>query len=139
MRYRFLAFCLSGIAVGLGGCHYNQAPAPTETASTPDEPVATGSAVDIEGAKAAIRAEKRVVDVVYQPNDPVQWLIGVNSDGTPQFGYAEYICQIITEHGFSAQGAWVRIVDFRRYMADGDHHAASLGSVDCGTSEHRLP
>lgn len=94
---------------------------------------------DIEGAKAAIKAEKKVIDLVYQPGEAVQWLIGVKDDGTPRHGYAQYICNVLSEHGLSMKGAWVRIVDYRRFMLDGDHHAASLGSVECGSGQHMMP
>ncbi|WP_072379845.1 hypothetical protein [Novosphingobium sp. NDB2Meth1] len=96
-------------------------------------------APDVEGAEAAIRAEKKVIDLVYQPNEPVQWLIGVKDDGSPRFGYAEYICNLLGDHQFPMKGTWVRIVDYRRFMHDGDHHAASLGSVDCGSGQHMVP
>lgn len=145
MRSVFLAFWLSCLALGLSSCGQASAPAPTETteaatvaidpaAAKPSEP-----APDVEGAKAALKAEKQIIDFVYQPNESVQWLIGVKDDGSPRFGYAEYVCTLLQDHGFSMKKTWVRIVDYRRFILDGDHHAASLGSVTCATGQHQIP
>jgi len=145
MRSGFLAFWLSALALGLSGCSKVPAPAPTETteptasAADPQEQETSEPAPDVEGAKAALKAEKRVIDFVYQPDESVQWLIGVKDDGSPRFGYAEYVCNLLHDHGFSMKKAWVRIVDYRRFMLDGDHHAASLGSVICATGQHMMP
>lgn len=145
MQHRILAFWLPCLALALASCGQPSAPAPTETASAAAASVEgvaaspSAPAPDVEGAEAAIRAEKKVIDLVYQPNEPVQWLIGVKGDGSPWFGYAEYICNVLYEHQFPVEGTSVRIVDYRRFMLDGDHHAASLGSVDCATSQHMVP
>lgn len=81
-----------------------------------------------------------MIDFVYDPHAVFQWTIGVKDDGSPRYGYAEYFCILINENELPTTGAKVRIVDYFKYMrTQGDARAASLGSVDCGTSQQMMP
>ena len=91
-------------------------------------------------AEAAIRAEPKVIDLVYDPRAVVQWTVGGRDDGTQRFGYAEYICSTLQNAGALAQGTQVRIVNYASYMAsEGDAQSASLGRVECDGLRHLTP
>lgn len=114
--------------------------APTEIITAPASEIQTSQPTgDIEGAKAAIKAEKAVIDFIHQPDETFQWVIGVKDDGSSRFGYAEYICSILKDHGVPIEQTLVRIVDYQRFVLDGNGRAASLGSVACKTGEHISP
>lgn len=139
MKSGFLAFALSIVSL-LAGC--DRAPM-----SQPEQPdiAATSLAPQIGPAKlkaamAAIRAEPRVIDLVYDPEAVVQWTIAVKDDGSLRFGLAEYFCLRLSELGARQELTHVRIVDYTRFIASqGDARGASLGQVDCGTSRHLSP
>lgn len=101
------------------------------------QPIAQGK---INAAIAEIRAEPKVIDVVYDPTEYVEWTIGVKDDGSPRYGYAEYICLRLLELGALAPRTNVRIVDIRKYMEpNGNGRDASLGQVNCENQEHMFP
>lgn len=101
--------------------------------------VAMAGAPDYQGAENALRKEKKIVDLVHQ-SAIAEWLIGVKDDGSKRYGYAEYVCGILLEHNAIADGHMVRIVDYFKFVnTNGDHRAASLGSVVCSTGEHMFP
>ena len=134
MRAAVLVFWLSGF---LAGCS-DQASQPTPGARA--EAIASTRPVinpaKLEAAKAAIRAEPKVIDFVYDPEAVVQWTIGVKDDGSPRYGFAEYFCTRLGEWGVRTSAARVRIVDIKRYMKpDGNGRNANLGTVDCSSGE----
>lgn len=91
-------------------------------------------------AMTAIRAEPKVIDATHDPKAVIQWTVGVNDDGTPRWGFAEYVCTVLESTGIPRAGQKVRIVDFRKFMSSkGYARGASLGSVDCATMEHTMP
>jgi hypothetical protein len=117
------------------------APAPTTNAAAPSPGRAAQSAAPafdvarIETMKKKLLAEPKIGDVMYRP-DPVQvaWTVAVHSDGTAQRGYAQYVCVLLSEQHLVGQHTDVRVVDIRKVQL-GDFRAASLGHVDCATSE----
>lgn len=119
----------------------NEASAPAD--QTPPVGAASVPAIDpakLEAFNQAVKKEPKVIDFVYDPKAVFQWTIGVRDDGTPRYGYAEYFCILMGEHGLSRQDAKVRIVDYAKFMQPGGNaRDASLGSVDCATGEHALP
>ena len=109
--------------------------APSEIEVTPRAPANSPSVV---AAIAALRAEPKIIDLVYDPEMVVDWTIGVKDDGTPRFGYAEYVCLVLREHGVVDSSTSVRIIDYAKFMMNGgDSHDASLGSVDCSSGQSR--
>ncbi len=143
---------LFGLASCLAAC------SSPEPAPTGDEALATGQfvapvapvapptpvapAVDpaaIEAAKAAIKAEPQVKDMLYQGDEAVQWQIGVLDDGSKRFGYALYICQLLREHKVLTGQTHVRIVDIARVAQGEDFRSASLGHVICETGDVLTP
>ncbi|MEO7188438.1 MAG: hypothetical protein ABIW58_08550 [Sphingomicrobium sp.] len=88
-------------------------------------------------AKAVISAEPRVKDILYDPAATVAWQIGVLGDGSPEYGYADYICQILREKGVDDPDAIVRIVDLAVLARhEGDFRGASLGAIVCRDRSH---
>lgn len=101
---------------------------------------ADGSAVAAEpidpsaaAAMAAIRAEPKVRDLVYEPTGAVEWQVGVVDDGTPRHGFAEYLCIVIREAGAMTERTSVRVVDISAVSKGESFRAASLGRVECST------
>ena len=98
--------------------------APTSAdASRPDEATLA--------AQKAIRAEPKVKDLLYQPGQAVEWQIGVLDDGTSRVGYANYICEVLGQHGALKPTTHVRIVDIAKVSRGENFRAASLGHVAC--------
>lgn len=104
-------------------------------AAAPDRPTPEA----VEKAKAALRAEPKIKDVAYNPDFAVQWHVGVLTDGTPRYGYAGYLCQVLGEHGVVTPRTEVRVVDIARIARGEDFRAASLGRVNCSTGRQSSP
>lgn len=138
---KVFSFALVACVLLCAGCGGSPQIAPSEAPSEAT-PTAT-AAVDPAKAKAfneAIQKEPKVVDFVYDPTAAFQWTIGVHDDGSPRHGYAEYFCGLMHDYGLPTEHAKVRIVDYTKFMQPGGNaHDASLGSVDCATSEHMTP
>jgi hypothetical protein len=99
-------------------------------------PVASGpSPAAIDAAKAALRAEPQIKDLLYDNEAGVQWHVGVLDDGTSRVGYAEYVCMVLREKGALAGRTHVRIVDIAKVTQGGDFRSASLGHVICETGD----
>ncbi len=139
---------LFGLTIALAACS-SPAPAPepgkdelaagqlvAPVAPVLQPPVATAT-VDpaIQAAKAAIKAEPKVKDMLYQGDEAVQWQIGVLDDGSKRFGYALYICQLLREHKVLTGQTHVRIVDIAKVAQGEDFRSASLGHVVCETGD----
>jgi hypothetical protein len=124
-----------GAALALSGC---SAPAPTADATAEVEAKAEAPAptpAAIEAAKAALAAEPKIKDMVYDPTQVVQWNIGVLDDGTPRVGYAQYVCEVIKEKGALAGRTNVRIVDIAKVAQGKSFREANLGHVICETGD----
>lgn len=94
----------------------------------------------VERAKAALQQEATVKDFFYQPEVAIEWLVGVLDDGTPRWGYAQYVCEVLKENGAATDATDVRIIDIVKVANQGQSfREASLGSVNCGTYEHSMP
>lgn len=73
-----------------------------------------------------------MLDFNYRPDNVVQWIVAVEDDGSPRYGYAEYICLLLSEHGARGDETVVRITDIEAQRTYGeDFNSASLGSVRC--------
>ncbi len=114
-------------------------PAPIEEPATIAEtqPELPRPALDpsvVEKATAALVAEPKVVDLVYDPALEVQWNIAVQDDGTRRDGLADYFCMVLGEHGAVVKGTAVRIVDAaRRAELKDAYREYALATVDCTT------
>ena len=102
------------------------AAAPAEPARRRFDPAA------VAAAKASIAAEPKVKDLLYDPIATVQWHVGVLNDGSPRFGYAEYLCTLAREHGAADDNTWLRVVDISKVARGVDFRSASLGTIRCG-------
>lgn len=108
-------------------------PAPIAAQSAPPSRPAIDP-VAIEKAKAALAAEPKIVDLVYDPSLQVQWNIAVEDDGTRRDGLADYFCLVLSEQGAVAKGTAVRIVDAARREELKDAYGEyALATVDCTT------
>lgn len=104
--------------------------------------ITTSSASEISALKA-IKAEPKVKDAVHASSG-VKWQVGVLDDGTPRYGYASYICELLREHGVVNSSTkpsteLVRIVDIVKVTNGQSFRKASLGTVDCVTYKQRMP
>lgn len=113
----------------------HEASAPEQAQST----VASPAPQAVESAKAALRDEPKIKDFTYDPNAAVQWQIGVIDDGTSRVGYANYICELLAEHGVSNDRTQVRIVDIVKVSAGKNFRSASLGHVACADRRVIVP
>jgi hypothetical protein len=112
---------------------------PSLTATISPSPPPT-PATSVEQFNKALHKEPAVIDFVYDPSATVRWTIGVNDNGSPRYGYAEYLCGRMTDFNLPTDGAKVRIVDYRKFMEPGGNgREASLGSVDCKSGERSMP
>jgi hypothetical protein len=88
----------------------------------------------VQRALAALKAEPKIKDVLYQPDAAVRWTVGVLDDGTNRNGYASYICETLKENGIELKGAIVRVVDIAKVAQGGVPGSdTSLGSMKCET------
>jgi hypothetical protein len=90
----------------------------------------------IQKALAALKAEPKIKDVLYQPNTAVRWSVGVFDDGTSRNGYAEYLCMLLKENGVPSKGTVVRVVDIAKIAQGGvPSSETSLGSMNCESGQ----
>jgi len=82
-------------------------------------------------ALAALRSEPKIVDIHFDPAAAVEWNIGVHTDGSRRYGFAEYVCLVLDAKHARDERTDVRIVDIDRVAAGDDFRTASLGTVRC--------
>lgn len=125
---------LAGLRLA-GGDEANQREQPAPIVEAQPEP--SQPALDpivVEKAKAALAAEPKVVDLIYEPTLQVQWNIAVVDDGTRRDGLADYFCLVLSEQGAVVSGTAVRIVDAaRRAELKDAYRDYALATVDCNT------
>lgn len=129
----------------LAACGDAPAPAPAEDTTellTPAEFAAAEQAYQqrqrgpdqksIDAARDAIWREPKVRDFDYRPDNVVQWIVAVEDDGSPRYGYAGYICLLLREHGVDPEDQAVRVVDFAEHHQGEEYlREASLGALRC--------
>jgi hypothetical protein len=123
--------CFILAALALASC--GDAPV-TNVAETeaPVEKAPLYSAATLEQARAALQSEKAIRDFVLDPDNAVILQAAVDDDGTRRYGYAEYLCMVLSEAGVAGDETAVRIVDAAKVEASrGDFRSISLGSVKC--------
>jgi hypothetical protein len=99
----------------------------------------TPSEQAISLVKKAIHAEPTVKDLLYQPGQAVEWQIGVLDNGSSRVGYANYICEVLAQHGALKPATHVRIVDIVRVSRGESFRDASLGHVSCADRQVHTP
>lgn len=132
--------CCTALLLFTAGC--SGAPSDPSAADSGSEAVAQAlepSTQAIQAAESAIRAEQKVKDLLYQPGQAVEWQIGVLDDGTSRVGYANYICDVLGEHGALKPTTHVRIVDIVKVSQGGNFRNASLGHVSCADRQVHTP
>ena len=92
-------------------------------------------AQSIERMKLQLLAEPKIKDLYFDETNAVEWTVGVYDDGTSRFGYAGYVCLVLSQAGLVDKRTDVRVVDFVKASRSGDWRAASLGHADCTTGD----
>lgn len=91
----------------------------------------------ITAVEKALKKEPKIKDLLHDSGLAVQWTVGVITDGTPRFGYASYVCEVIKEGGaMETDGStYVRVVDVVKVANGESPRSASLGQVRCDDYE----
>ncbi|ABD90584.1 hypothetical protein [Mannheimia haemolytica] len=71
--------------------------------------------------------EPKVKDATWTA--PFIFKVGVFDDGTKRDGYAEYVCQVLYDHGFKGKGVLVSVIDIKKLVQTGDW--VDLGKAKC--------
>lgn len=136
-----LKIVLPAIALAVSACGGQGEPQPPATIKVdlpaqPTAPVAAIADDKVERMKAQFRKEPKIRDLTYDPAAAVQWQIGVDDDGSPRHGFADYVCLELADAGLVKPTTNVRIVDIAKLaQSNGDFRVASLGRVTCATGE----
>jgi hypothetical protein len=130
----------AALVAALAACGTEQ---PQPDAVAIDEPTEESAPAErfapdaISTAKGNIKAEAKVVDFVYDPENVVEWVIAVKDDGTSRHGYAQYICQLLRDANAYDDEVEVRIVDAAKIAEFKDaYREYSLGTVRCQNGDH---
>lgn len=91
----------------------------------------------IDSAIATIKAESRVEDFYYEDlRDGAQWNVGVIPSQGSEYGYANFMCDVLREHGLDSKEKIqiVRIVDITKVFREQvSPKTASLSRIRCDT------
>lgn len=71
--------------------------------------------------------EPKVKDAIWTQKGVFK--VGVIDDGTNRSGYANYVCEVLYEHGFKGKKVWVQVLDVVKLARDGDW--VKLGEARC--------
>ena len=95
------------------------------------------TSASIEKAKALIKAEPKVIDLMFDPLNAIEWHVAVSNDGTSRHGYAEYLCGLLRDAGATDDDVAIRIVDAAKVSELKDaYRDYSLGAVRCQDGQH---
>ena len=129
--------CFILAALALASCDE----APTVNSVEPQAAVETTpvySAATLEKARAALKSEGRIRDFILDPKNAVILQAAVDDDGTRRYGYAEYLCMVLSDAGLDTNKAVVRIVDAAQIeKSGGNFRSISLGTVQCWDLQRR--
>lgn len=73
------------------------------------------------------KQEPTAIDAIWT-SDTV-FKVGVHDNGSSRDGYAEYVCQVLYEHGFKGKNVLVRVVDIDKIVQTGEW--VNLGTAQC--------
>lgn len=86
----------------------------------------------ISFAEAELRKEPKIIDLLHDDSNVVEWVIAVKDDGSKRFGYAGYVCLKLREFGVYDDQLEVRIVDIAKQAEFRDaYREYDLGTVRC--------
>lgn len=88
--------------------------------------------VEIDSARQAVvehfkTKEKIAKDSVWTSS--TMFKVGVLDDGTPRDGYAQYVCEVLSDFGFKGKGVEVKIIDVAKLVRTDKWE--TLGSAQC--------
>lgn len=131
--------CLLAVA----GCKAESAASAPSSQVSPASPTPSNTHIDHAAALEAFKALESwdaIIEVMHDEGLAVQWVIGVQDDGTKRHGLADSVCMELQDRGLSHPGTKVRIVDRQTVMTNGgDFRAASLGTVRCDDGQRIDP
>lgn len=85
----------------------------------------------IEKAKKALEAEKKIEGVFYD-SQSAQWQIGMVNNGSSRVGYANYVCEVLKQHGAASARTRVKIIDIANLLVpEKDRNLRGMGTVAC--------
>lgn len=90
-------------------------------------------------ALSVIKAEPQVQDAVYDPSAYMFWYVGVSDNGQTRHGYADYICQSLSEYDLVTHDTYVRINDMNKINQGVGFRDSSLGTVKCSDASRSMP
>lgn len=89
--------------------------------------------IKIDAAIEEIKSEPRVHFFSYD-KDWTDWNVAVMSDGNSEYGYANYICEVINGHGINPIDQDVQILDAKKLSRmDLSAKEALLIRINCST------
>ncbi|MFZ5580221.1 MAG: hypothetical protein ACOZAQ_07165 [Pseudomonadota bacterium] len=71
--------------------------------------------------------EKTAKDAIWTSRDIFK--VGVINDGSRRDGYADYVCQVLYDHGFKGKKVWVQVIDIVKLTRSGSW--VKLGESHC--------
>lgn len=122
------SFIVGILALALSACGSSQ---PDNQPDNAQRKMETLPAATVAATLDSLRKEQNVRDAIYQPTSVYQWVVAVNDNGSRRDGYAQYICLALADSGVGLVKTKVRIVDFSKYIRNGDARASELGAAEC--------
>lgn len=109
--------------------------------SQPGRPAPSKTAASSVRDSAALNQQRKAVENYFKSDqEPVAkdalWTtdsifkVGVLDDGSSRRGYAMYVCEVLSEHGFRGRGVWVQVIDIaklvdtKKWVKLGEAHCA---------------
>jgi hypothetical protein len=96
------------------------APAVEAPAVKPQEQRTVAAPNDLQKARDEVVAyfkngeEPKVKDAVWTADDIFK--VGVLDDGTDRSGYAQYVCEVLSERGLKGEKVWVQVIDVAKLV-----------------------
>lgn len=91
--------------------------------------------IKIDAAIEEIKSESRVQFFSYE-NVWRRWNVAVISDDHSEYGYANYICEVINGHGLNSADQDVQIFDIKTLsQLDTEAQKSLIIRINCGTRE----
>lgn len=82
---------------------------------------------DVEARFKGSKDEPTSKDAVWTSDSIFK--VGVLDDGTDRSGYAQYVCEVLYEHGFKGEKVWVQVIDIAKLVRTNKWE--KLGEAHC--------
>jgi len=112
------------------------APAPSSVEKPVEEKAAKPATPSVDLAKARKEVEARFKGSKDEPTSKdAVWTsdsifkVGVLDDDTDRSGYAQYVCEVLYEHGFKGEKVWVQVIDIAKLVRTNEWE--KLGEAHC--------